>query len=208
MDLCVAVHGAGGKLGTLICEQAHREQVKVLAIARNTSVPQSDVVIDVSSAEGLSSLLTQMSGQPLLIGTTGELPWKALEAYATQAPVAVVPNFSVGVPLLLDLVQKAVRALPAGWDIEVVEAHHNQKKDAPSGTAKRIVRAIQEAGGGEVPTHALRAGDTFGEHTVWLCGPGERLELKHVATGRKVFAIGALRWARWLRTQDPGLIRP
>ena len=91
--------------------------------------------------------------------------------------------------MLLDLVKLATRILPSGWDIEVVEVHHNQKIDAPSGTAKRIItgntdRTITESdlSISDIPAHALRVGDTFGEHTVWMCGPGERLEIKHVAT--------------------------
>ena len=90
-----------------------------------------------------------------------------------------------------------------------MEAHHHHKKDAPSGTAIRLAQAVVNASSRELPTmHSLRVGDTFGEHTVWMCGPGERIELKHVATGRSVFAIGALRWAKWLVDQPCGLIRP
>ena len=200
----IAIQGARGKLGRLIKEQ----YPQALTIERGDSMPTVDVVIDVSSAEGTSALLQKMNGAALLVGTTGDLPWEALEQYAQNAPVAVVPNFSVGVPLLIELVQHAVRALPEGWDIEIIEAHHNQKKDAPSGTAKRIARAIFETGGVDPVTHALRVGDTFGEHTVWMCGPGERIELKHVATQRSVFAIGAVRWAKWLCTQPNGLIKP
>ena len=203
MSLTIGVHGAQGKLGSLIMQRG-----QCVSIAREGSIPDCDVIIDVTSAEGTKQLLSRLQGQPLLIGTTGDLPWDALEQYAQTAPVAVVPNFSVGIPLLLALVEKAVKALPEGWDIEVMEVHHNQKKDAPSGTAKRIVRTIEDCGISHVPTHALRVGDTFGEHTVWLCGPGERLELKHVATGRQVFAIGAIRWAKWLTEQPHSLIRP
>lgn len=201
----VAVYGAGGRLGRLIMETGGDRTV---AIPRSGDLPPCDVVIDVTSPEGLAALLPRLSGQALVVGTTGTLPLAALEAYAETAPVAIVPNFSAGVPLLIDLIRQAVGALPPGWDIEVVEAHHNQKKDAPSGTAKRLARAVREAGGGDPPTHSLRVGDTFGEHTVWLCGPGERLELKHVATQRSVFAIGALRWADTLHGSAPGLIRP
>ena len=121
----------------------------------------------------------------------------------------IVPNFSAGVPLLLSLIQQAVAAMPDEWSVEIVEAHHDQKVDAPSGTAKRMQRAVAEAGGPTDPaTHAVRLGDTIGEHTIWLAGPGERLELKHVATRREVFAIGALRWASWLIKQPAGLYRP
>ncbi len=202
MSAVIAVHGHKGKLGSLILAQAES-----IGIPRNQPVPDCDVVIDVSSADGLRTLIPKLSGQALLIGTTGDLPWADIEAYAQQAPVAVVANFSVGIPVLLGLIDKALKMLPEGWDIEVIEAHHNQKKDAPSGTAKRLVKAIQEHGYEHVPAHALRVGDTFGEHSIWMCGPGERIELKHVATKREVFAIGAHRWAHWLHQQTTGLIR-
>lgn len=201
----IGVHGARGKLGQLILQEG---QELCTPLARNEAPKNCDLIIDVSSAQGTKELLSRLNGEALLVGTTGDLPWKELENYAQQAPVAVVPNFSVGIPLLLELIDKAVQMLPEGWDIEVVEVHHNQKKDAPSGTAKRLIKAIENNGFSEVPCHALRAGDTFGEHTVWLCGPGERLELKHVATKREVFAIGAIRWAKWLLEQPNGLIRP
>jgi len=200
----IAIQGATGKLGSLISQHAN----EILAIPRTGNIPICDVIIDVSSALGTKELLSRVQGIPLLVGTTGELPYADLEKYAQTAPVAVVPNFSVGVPLMLELLEKAIAMLPKGWDIEVIEAHHNQKKDAPSGTAKRIAKTISHAGAGEVPVHALRVGDTFGEHTVWMCGPGERLEIKHVATNRSVFAIGAIRWAKWLLKQPNGLILP
>jgi 4-hydroxy-tetrahydrodipicolinate reductase len=204
MSFTIGVHGASGKLGSLILNNT----TNAVAIPKRGKLPDCNVIIDVTSAQGTTHLLPRLSNQPLLIGTTGELPWNKIEEYAKNAPVAVVPNFSVGVPLLIELVQTAIKALPNGWDIEVMEVHHNQKKDAPSGTAKRIISAIEDCGFADIPTHALRVGDTFGEHTVWLCGPGERLELKHVATGRTVFAVGAIRWAKWLIEQPNGFIRP
>ena len=199
----VAICGARGRLGAQIAAEAGDRFAG--SIDRTGPVPACDVVVDVSSAAGTAGLLPRLSGQPLVVGTTGALPMDALEAYARTAPVAIVPNFSVGVPLLTELVQQAVAALPEGWQIEVVEAHHIHKKDAPSGTAKRLVRAT---GRPDVPTHSLRVGDTFGEHQVWLCGPGERIELKHVATRREVFAIGAMRWAAQLHGAAPGLRLP
>jgi len=199
----IAICGARGRLGALIAAEAGDRFAG--SIDRAGPVPACDVVVDVSSAAGTAGLLPRLSGQPLVVGTTGALPMDALEAYARTAPVAIVPNFSVGVPLLTELVQQAVAALPEGWQIEVVEAHHIHKKDAPSGTAKRLVRAT---GRPDVPTHSLRVGDTFGEHQVWLCGPGERIELKHVATRREVFAIGAMRWAAQLHGAAPGLRLP
>lgn len=194
----VAVHGATGRLGRLVVAEAGERYAG--PVGRRGSVPDCDVVIDVSTPEGLAGLLPRLTGQALLVGTTGALP--DLTAYARRAPVAVVPNFSAGVPVLLDLVREAVSRLP-GWHVEVVEAHHAAKRDAPSGTAKRLLEAI----GAPAPTHSLRVGDTVGEHTVWLAGPGERLEIKHVATRREVFAIGALRWAEALVGREPGLIQ-
>jgi 4-hydroxy-tetrahydrodipicolinate reductase len=171
-------------------------------------VPECQAVIDVTSPEGLSALLPRLSGQALLIGTTGDLPMEALQAYAETAPVAIVPNFSAGVPLLIELLREAIARMPDDWRVEITEAHHDQKKDAPSGTARRLARVVVEAGAGNPPMHSIRAGDTIGEHTVWLAGPGERIELTHVATRREVFAIGALRWANWLVEQPPELYRP
>ena len=207
MGTRVAIHGANGRLGQLIAAEAGDDYTG--AVSSGGDIPDADVIIDVTSPEGLTALLQQLTDQPLLIGTTGTLPLDAIEAYSQHAPVAIVPNFPAGVPLLLDLIQKAVSAMPDDWSVEVIEAHHDQKKDAPSGTAKRMIRAVEEAGGSaDTPAHAIRAGDTIGEHTIWLSGPGERLELKHVATRRAVFAIGALRWASWLKAQPPGLYRP
>jgi len=204
--MTVAVHGASGRLGALIMAESAG---MVVPIPRGAEVPECDVVIDVTSAQGLTELIPRLSGQALVVGSTGALPWEALERYARTSSVVVVPNFSVGVAPLIEQIRQAIPSLPPGWDIEVVEAHHHHKKDAPSGTATRLVRAITEAGGpSTVPTHSLRVGDTVGEHTVWLCGPGERIELKHVATRRSVFAIGALRWAEWILNQPVGLFRP
>lgn len=209
MSARIAVHGATGRLGRLVMAELAESAAPGLPVPREGALPDCDVVIDLSSPAGTAALLPRLRGEALLVGTTGTLPEAALADYAARAPVAIVANFSIGVPLLLDLITAAVGRLPEGWQIEVVEAHHAAKKDAPSGTALRILRAIGERpDGAPVPTHALRVGDTVGEHTVWLAGPGERIELKHVATRREVFAIGALRHARWLLQQPPGLYRP
>lgn len=199
----IAVHGATGRLGQLVVHELGPRYAG--PVGREGRMPACAVVIDVSSAQGTAALLDRLDGQALLVGTTGELPLERLAAYAVRAPVAIVPNFSAGVPLLLEVVERLVPRLPPGWSVEIVEAHHAAKKDAPSGTAKRLVQATGLA---TVPCHSLRAGDTVGEHTVWLAGPGERIELKHVATRREVFAIGAVRHADWLVAQPPGLYRP
>ena len=193
----IAVSGATGRLGRLVVAEAGERFAG--PIGRTGSIPDCDVVIDVSTPDGLRGLLPRLSGQPLVVGTTGALP--DLRPYAARAPVLVTANFSAGVPLLLDLVAEAARRLE-GWDVEIVETHHNQKRDAPSGTAKRIAGAV----GQDVPIHSLRAGDAVGTHTVVFAGAGERIELTHVATRREVFAIGAIRAAEWIVGQPPGLV--
>lgn len=167
-------------------------------------------------------------GVPVVVGTTGlDLP--AENAMATAAfliPVLHAPNMSLGVNLLLELVAQAAAALPADYDIEIFEAHHKHKLDAPSGTAVRLGQVAANARGSSLAASAVyvregqtgarppgaigfatvRAGDIVGEHTVLFCGTGERLELGHRATDRLTFARGALRAAQWLAAESgPGL---
>ena len=169
----------------------------------------ADVIIDFSTPNALRRLLG-VAACPVVTGTTGlvlpEAPTLALLHAA---------NFSLGVAVLAQLLRTAAASLP-GYDIEVVELHHRGKRDAPSGTALRLVDAVRPGVGpvvlgrsgpraeGEIGVHAVRAGDIVGEHRVFLCGPGERLELAHVATDRGLFAAGAVRAARWIRGRPPG----
>jgi 4-hydroxy-tetrahydrodipicolinate reductase len=166
------------------------------------------------------------SGCGLVVGTTG-LDGEALarlRSAAESIPVLVAPNTSLGVNLLIQLVEKAAASLPPEYDIEIFEAHHRYKVDAPSGTALRLGEAAA-AGRGETlesvsvaarvgqtgprPAGAIgfgvvRGGDIVGEHTVFYAGPGERLELTHRAHDRMTFAYGALRAAQWLRGRAAG----
>lgn len=115
---------------------------------------------------------------------------------------------SLGVNVLFELARLAAQRLGSGYDVEVVEAHHRGKKDAPSGTAKRLVEVLAQARQvpvDAIPVHAIRAGDIVGDHIVVLAGPAERLELTHRAHSRDVFAGGALRAAQWVAGQPPGL---
>jgi len=199
----VAVHGASGKLGSLIVAllKENNEGIEYAGpVLREGDIPNCQVVIDVSTAEGAKSLIPRLTTQKLVVGTTGDLPYKEYAQYSATMPVVIVPNFSVGVPLLSELVKTCKTQVPAGWAAEIIEAHHTAKRDAPSGTAKRLAEPL-----GSIPIHSIRLGDTVGEHTVWFAGPGERIELKHVATKREVFAIGALRAAKWITTQPAGL---
>ena len=223
----LGVHGATGRLGKLIVAAAASSVgIEEGGITSCLIVPRGgapsiqdgiDVIIDVSLPAGTAALIASLlaRGAPypaLVIGTTGDLPKEALVAYATKAPVATCANFSVGVPLLNAMLRAATGVLPAGWHAAVSEEHHVKKVDSPSGTALTLVKGLQSAGaapfggapGEPVPVSSRRLGDTIGVHTIHLVGPSERLDITHTATGRDVFARGALRIATWLRSQAPG----
>jgi 4-hydroxy-tetrahydrodipicolinate reductase len=139
----------------------------------------------------------------MVIGTTGlsEAQRAAIVESAREIPIVLSPNMSVGVNLLFELVEAAATRLGVQYDVEITEAHHRAKKDAPSGTAKRLaelIAGIRRQPPSAVPVHAIRAGDIVGDHTVVFAGPSERLELVHRAHSRDVFALGALRAAQFL----------
>ncbi|MEZ4320060.1 MAG: 4-hydroxy-tetrahydrodipicolinate reductase [Myxococcota bacterium] len=252
MSLRIAVLGAPGRMGRQVVEQVLRSDDLVLAaaIARDGSdlvgrdagtlcgleagVPltvvsdglgQADVVVDFSLPEGTLAALPGLDGRPLVSGVTGfdTDALDTLHRYASTGPLLHAANFSTGVNVLLSLVAAAARALP-DFDIEIVEAHHTRKVDAPSGTALALGRAAAEARGWnldavrtdgrtgrvgarpheQIGIHALRAGVITGHHEVWLAGPTEQVQLVHTATSRDVFAAGALRAARWIAGRAPG----
>lgn len=188
----------------------------------------SDVVIDFSVVGAVPALAraAAQSRTPTVVCTTGldAAAHAALDALAEVAPVVVAANTSVGVTVLLHLAARAALLLGDDYDVEIVELHHRQKVDAPSGTALRLAQAVATAREldlataarhgrsgqvgartpDEIGLHALRGGDVIGEHTVLLAGAGERLELTHRAHTRDLFARGALRAARWVVSQRPG----
>ncbi|KAF1717845.1 4-hydroxy-tetrahydrodipicolinate reductase [Pseudoxanthomonas yeongjuensis] len=214
----ILIHGASGRMGQallrLCAEQtdcqvvaavtrkspAQRvvEGVPFFAASELSSVPAFDVAVDFSLPEGFDPLLAlcMARGAALVSGTTGlsDAQRAALEAAAAKIPLVWASNFSLGVAILSELVERAAKALP-GWDCDIVEAHHTQKKDAPSGTALTLGEAAS-ANGAKVAYASLRAGDIIGEHTVQFTGLGERLELVHRAGNRDIFARGALHAAR------------
>lgn len=148
--------------------------------------------------------------KPVVIGTTGlsEADLSQIREAASAIPIVLSPNMSLGVNVLFELAQTAAKRLGLSFDVEVVEAHHKAKRDAPSGTAKRlaeVVAASRQQLPNAIPVHAVRAGDIVGDHTVILAGRSERLELTHRAHSREVFAQGALRAAAFVRSQRPGL---
>ena len=160
-------------------------------------------------------------GKILVIGTTGHSDdvRQRISQASTTIPVVFSPNYSVGVNALFWLTQKAAEILGSEYDAEVIEIHHRHKKDAPSGTARRIAEILAETKGlnyekdachgrfgmvgersfSEIGVHAVRCGDVVGDHTVLLAAPGDRLELIHRASSREAFARGALRAALWAR---------
>jgi 4-hydroxy-tetrahydrodipicolinate reductase len=194
-------------------------------------VRRAAVVIDFSAPAQLSELVVvhggALEGRSVVVGTTGLEPdvEGQLDRLAETAAVLSAANFSVGVNVLLGLVERAARVLPLDlYDVEIVEAHHAGKEDAPSGTALALGRAVAGArdvaldgvrrdgrsgrsGGrraGEIGFHALRGGDVVGEHTVHFIGTRERVTLGHAAQSRDLFAEGALVAARWIAGRDPG----
>lgn len=171
--------------------------------------PRFDVAIDFSLAEAFDPMLALCveRGAALVSGTTGldDAQRAAMQAAAARIPLLWAANFSLGVAVLEDLVERAASALP-GWDCDIVEAHHAHKKDAPSGTALALGAAATQAGAR--PRYAsLRAGDIVGEHTVQFTTEGERIELVHRAGNRDIFARGALHAATRLGLRPPGLYR-
>jgi 4-hydroxy-tetrahydrodipicolinate reductase len=187
-----------------------------------------DVLIDFSSPDALRASLDRAvsAAVPLLIGTTGLIEeHDALIADAANIiPILKAPNTSLGVALLADLTERAARVLgPDAWDIEIVEAHHNKKADAPSGTALHLGTAADSGRGGGSPEErgrdgtglkrqqgaigysAIRGGTVAGDHDVMFLGPDERLILSHRAESRAIFARGALAAARFLRGKPAGL---
>lgn len=179
----------------------------------------ADVVIDFSIAPAVPPLLSVAARQKVAVvsGTTNldEAAKKALDRAAQSVPVLWAPNMSLGVQVLAELVEQAVRRLGLGFDVEITEIHHRKKVDSPSGTAKRLADAARAARSElreihgrsgdvgartneEMAVYGLRGGDVIGDHTVYLFGQGERIELTHRASNRDLFAHGALAAARYL----------
>jgi 4-hydroxy-tetrahydrodipicolinate reductase len=189
----------------------------------------ADVLIDFSFHENVPITLKQAVAfrKAVVIGTTGLNPDEraAVDEAAKVIPIVWAPNMSLGVNLLFALVEKAAKSLGLAYDVEITEAHHRFKKDAPSGTALRLGESVaagrgqifrdvavfgREGLGGERPRgqigiHALRAADIIGDHTVLFASDGERVEISHRASSRDAFANGALHAAGWTAGRAPGL---
>ena len=193
------------------------------------ALKNADVLVDFTRPEASLAYLEacKQVGVKHVIGTTGFTVEQKAKIAAAAKEIAVVfaPNMSVGVTLLLDLVEQAAKVLNDGYDIEVVEMHHRYKVDAPSGTALRLGEAAAQGLGqdlndcaiyaregvtgerevGKIGFATLRGGDVVGDHTVVFAGIGERVEITHKASSRATFALGALRAAKFLQSKSTGL---
>ncbi|MBD3393654.1 MAG: 4-hydroxy-tetrahydrodipicolinate reductase [Chitinivibrionales bacterium] len=213
---------AGALLGAAGMELELRPSMEALPV-------ENSVIINFTSPDATCDLLRQISGRGanVVIGTTGLSAEQValVNDYAREGAVVFSPNMGLGMNLLFHLTHVVASRLGEAFDIEIIEAHHRHKKDAPSGTAKRLGEiaagarhrsydrdaqhgrqgATGERPRGEIGMHAVRGGDIVGDHTVLFAGPGERLELKHSAQSRATFARGAVTAAKWLQSRSPGI---
>jgi 4-hydroxy-tetrahydrodipicolinate reductase len=234
------ISGAAGHMGQAVAQLAAEQGVTVLGGIDMRDVPgmtvhrgfdslpeTGDAVIDFSAPAALDGLLAWAvkNGVPCVLATTGytEAQLAAIGEAAKAIPVFRSANMSVGIALLQKLAREAAAALGESFDIEIVEAHHRRKKDAPSGTALMLYDAVKDAREkaspavfgregrdcprqpGEIGVHAVRGGTVTGEHRVLFLGDMERIVLSHSAENRAVFAAGALRAAAFLQGRAPGI---
>ena len=239
----ILMSGCNGKMGQVITRLA--EQYEDLKIAAGYDVFDNgknsypvfsklescnvkiDVIIDFSNPEALEGLLNFATTRklPVIVATTGlsQTQKKLVDHAALRIPVFSSANMSLGVNLLIDLVKKAARLLEPNFDIEIIEKHHNQKLDAPSGTALAIADSInsvldqkqeyiydrhsrrKKRSRTEIGIHAVRGGTIVGEHSVIFAGNDEIIEINHSAMSKDIFGTGALRAAKFLYNKTPGL---
>lgn len=233
MDAGCVLHGALDRAGhTSVGQDASLcggTQGVTITDNLNEALKGAEVLVDFTRPEATLSYIEacRNAGVNLVIGTTGfDADGKtAIEHAAREIGIVFAPNFSVGVNLLMKLAETASRVLSEGYDIEIIEAHHRHKVDAPSGTALGIGQAVAGALGRDLKNCAVygregvtgerrpdtigfatvRGGDIVGDHTLLFAGIGERVELTHKASSRATFAQGALRAAKWLQGKGPGL---
>ncbi len=233
--LRLIILGARGRMGQALIVGAANDPALAVAAEIDAeddfaaALSECDAVIDFSHATVTAEIAAACAeaAKVLVIGTTGhdDTQRQAISAAAERIPVVFAPNYSVGVNTLFWLTRKAATILGPAFDLEVVEMHHRLKKDAPSGTARRLAEILTEVRelsyaddvahgregmvgerpSNEIGMHAIRGGDVVGDHTVIFANTGERVELTHKASSRDTFANGALRAAKWAATQPAGL---
>ena len=237
----VIMNGCNGRMGRVICSIEKENDCEIVAgIDKVTGVPtefpvftspadcnvEADVIIDFSHFSAFDDITAYAIAKklPIIICTTGLQPEQVakMDEIAKEIPVFFSANMSLGVNLLIDLVKKAARFLEGSFDIEIVEKHHNQKLDAPSGTALAIADGInsvletpcdyvydrqckrEKRSKTEIGLHAVRGGTIVGEHSVIFAGYNEVIEVNHTAMSRDVFAVGALKAAKYLVGKENG----
>ena len=235
----VAIAGAGGRMGRTLIEAVGTEpELSLVALLDVTgigaeigglkvsddvaSIGRADVLIDFTRPDGTLAHLKH--AKAAVIGTTGfdSKERTQIAAVSKRIPVVLSPNFAIGVNVVFKLAESAAQTLGEGYDVEIIEAHHRHKVDAPSGTALKLGELIasvfrkkdfafgRKGDTGERPVkqigyHAIRGGDIVGEHTVIFAGQGERLEVTVRSQSRMTYAAGALRAAKFLQGRAPGL---
>lgn len=202
----IGVHGSTGKLGSKISSLVKEEKSYVFSnISRDIDYKPGigkNVIIDVTTPEGTKNLLTYLMREnyfiPIIIGTTGNLPMDLIKLYSEYAPVALISNFSYGIPLL----EKTLKNIDyTGWNVTITETHHKEKVDSPSGTAKSLASII----GNVSNVESIREDEVFGIHKVKLENENEIIEFNHFAKNRDVFASGSLRYVDWILEQIPDI---
>ncbi len=251
MQICdVVIMGALGRMGSMLCSMVQESELHRLAgvVERPESAAKlskydcfgsgdvkevlaqakNAVVIDFTAPVATLATLAavQEYGNPMVIGTTGMSADQIaqVETVAKSVPVFMAPNMSIGISVLLDILPQLVQKLGPQYDLEVMEIHHHNKVDSPSGTALKLGECLAKARDenlddvkrccregiigarpqGEIGVQTIRGGDVVGDHTVYFLGPAERIEVTHRAHSRSNFASGALRAAHWLMSQQPG----
>lgn len=242
--LKIALSGCNGRMGQVITDICSKKENMQIVVGFDINTVQKndypvfadpfaftgdvDVVIDFSNPASTEHLLAYCTEKhtPIVICTTGHSPEQLAQigAAATKIPVFRSGNMSIGINLMMDLLKKCASVLGDGYEVEIVEAHHNQKLDAPSGTALMLADAVSSAlpydaqyeydrherrekrPAHEIGIHSIRGGTIVGEHSVLFCGRDEIIEIKHSARSREVFAVGAVDAAAFLAQQtQPGL---
>ena len=238
----VAIAGAAGRMGrtliealaadgelSLVCAldiaSAGQQAGNLKIVSDAAAVAKADVVLDFTRPEGTLALLKH--ARAMVIGTTGftEEDRDRIGEAAKRIPIVMAANFAIGVNATYKLAETAARILGDAYDVEIVEAHHRHKADAPSGTALQLGQVVARSLGRELERnavfgrkgdlgerkpkqigfHSIRGGDIVGEHTVIFAGSGERVEVTVRSQSRATYAAGALRAAKWLRDRAPGL---
>ena len=225
----LGIAGVCGKMGRRIFELASQQRDFELSLAleqkgtpvigkdlgklKISSSPDGlflvDVFIDFTVPEATETNLDYVARykKALVLGTTGlnDKQLQKVEEISKVVPVVFSPNMSVGVNVLFGILPELAKRLGPDYHIEITEAHHRGKKDSPSGTAKKFAQVLNEATKRDIPTHSIRLGDIIGDHTIIFCGNSERIEVKHQAHTRDLFALGALKAAKWIADKPAGL---